>query len=115
MKNETFRVFRKNKTFYGHVETCLFFWLYFVYIFATLPIFFSSGESEEKDFDKISENPLEFNAKKRKALGDGIQESFLHPKPFKTEKMTLTNPKRMKEEKKPIKDIKMPKHKFDII
>ena len=46
-------------------------------------------EEDDKNVQEKNINPLEFNASKRKLLGDGVQESFLNPKPFKVEKMTL--------------------------
>ena len=74
-------------------------------------IFFCSLENAD-------ENPMEFNEKKGKLLGSSIQESFLHPKPFKIEKMTL--PKKT-ERKKTTKQLggksenKVSKHRFNIV
>jgi hypothetical protein len=68
-----------------------------------------------------SENPVEFNNRKRKMLGDGIQDSFLHPKPFKVEKMTLPSTSKSSENKRedkkvvPSKKLNLPKHRFNVI
>ena len=52
-----------------------------------------SSDIEEKD-------PLEYNLEKRKRMGSPIQESFLHPKLIKIDKITL--------KKKPKSEIKSP-------
>jgi hypothetical protein len=80
---------------------------------ATLPIFFSVENENESN-----ENPMEYNEKKRKLLGSGIHDSFLHPKPFKIEKLTL--PKKMEAKKQTkqleaLKGSKITKHRFNII
>jgi|FrelakmetLWP11LW_1041352.scaffolds.fasta_scaffold101027_1 hypothetical protein len=105
-----------------HVETNFTSFVHFLKIlvetFARLSndllIFFRSDDDPE------TENPIAFNAQKRKQLGDAIQESFLHPKPFKIEKMSLpTSTKRSeikKEEKKTLsKNSNIPKHRFNVI
>ena len=80
-------------------------------------------DSSEKDEieSQLQSNPLEFNANKRKKLGDGIHESFLYPKIIKTDKLFLpsNNTKRDKKEttfeRKTNKSDKPVKHKFAII
>ena len=63
-------------------------------------------------------DPIEFNETKRKRLGPAIQESFLHPKLIKTNKIVFKkqllkkNPEVIKTESKPKKEIK---HKFQFI
>jgi hypothetical protein len=80
--------------------------------------FFFSIENEGNFDQEKDENPMEFNEKKRQKLGSGIQESFLHPKAFKIEKMTL--PKKTEQPKKqtkqPVKkEAKTLQHRFNII
>jgi hypothetical protein len=75
---------------------------------------------EEESQPENLENPVEFNNRKRKMLGDGIQDSFLHPKPFKVEKMTLPSTSKSsgikREDKKvPSKNLNLPKHRFNVI
>jgi hypothetical protein len=81
--------------------------------------FFRSEEAPDSELAISSENPLEFNAKKKKLLGEGIQESFLHPKPFKTEKLNVPKNEKtfiMKEERKAaLPKSKVPKHRFNVI
>jgi hypothetical protein len=80
--------------------------------------------SNENDTDLISElnqkveNPMEFNEKKRKKLGSAIQESFLHQKSFKIEKMTLpkkTEPNKQFKQKGGSTETKAPKHRFNVV
>ncbi len=72
------------------------------------------------DIYKQSEtNPEEYNSKKRKLLGDGVFESFMHPKKFKTGKIHMQS--ESKQEEKPKKEqktyvpSKQSKHKFNIV
>ena len=45
--------------------------------------------------DDLIEDPEKFNERKRKILGDGLFDSFLHPKtPFKIKKISLEKPKK---------------------
>ncbi len=72
------------------------------------------------EIDNLNDaDPEEFNSKKRKLLGEGVFESFMHPKQIKVGKIVLKNEKKNqpKEEKKLIKDIpkKLQKHKFNVI
>jgi hypothetical protein len=70
---------------------------------------------------EVMSNPEEYNSKKRKILGDGIFESFMHPKKFKTGKIEFksepkSEPKGKKEStSKTLSDSKLSKHKFNII
>ena len=63
-------------------------------------------------------DPMEFNETKRKRLGPAIQESFLHPKLIKTNKIVFKKPlskkvnEVIKTELKPKKEIK---HKFQFM
>ena len=65
------------------------------------------------------DNPEEYNSKKRKILGDGVFESFMHPKQFKIGKIELN----AETEQKPKKELspktfvekKQLKHKFNVI
>jgi hypothetical protein len=78
-------------------------------------------EEDDKNVQEKNINPLEFNASKRKLLGDGVQESFLNPKPFKVEKMTLPSATKtivLKKDKNVNSKIigkKTPKHRFNVI
>ncbi len=73
-------------------------------------IFYRLDSETTQDVNDLAENPIEFNAKKRKLLGEGIQESFLNPKPFKIEKMVLPSSQKTQPNSK-----KTPKHHFNII
>ncbi len=72
----------------------------------------------ENDLD-----PEEFNSKKRKLLGEGVFESFMHPKQIKVGKIVLKNEMKnqsknqLTEEKKSSNDLptKQRKHKFNVI
>lgn len=70
------------------------------------------------DIYKWSEtNPEEYNSKKRKILGDGVFQSFMHPKKFKTGKIELksdSEPQEKKETKTSTLS-KVSKHKFNIV
>jgi hypothetical protein len=59
-------------------------------------------ESEQKiaesvndvlDTDDNNLNPIEYNDRKRKLMGDAVQESFLHPKLIKTDKIVFSKAK----------------------
>jgi hypothetical protein len=52
------------------------------------------NENDTKD-NTVSENSTQiaFNEQKRKAMGDEVYESFMHPKMFKTNSVTLNNQK----------------------
>lgn len=56
---------------------------------------------------RSSLNPEEFNAKKRKLVGDAVFDSFSHPKPFKVGKMKLGIDES--------KTIKSKPHKFHVV
>ena len=78
--------------------------------------------SEElKDNEHDLKDPIEFNLEKRKRLGSAIQESFLHPKLIKTDKIIFKKPAVKKElnseqtVKKPVLSEKSLKHKFKFI
>ena len=62
------------------------------------------------------DNPIEFNDRKRKIMGDDIHNSFLHPNFVKTSKISFTSPKSSKKihnESAPIASkTKEIKHKF---
>ena len=45
------------------------------------------------------DNPIEFNDRKRKLMGDDIHDSFLHPNFVKTSKITFTSQKNTKKSK----------------
>jgi hypothetical protein len=79
----------------------------------------------------MEEDPLLFNERKRKLLGDEVHDGFLHPKKFKTNSLLLQN-ESDQSQKMPIKssaDVKkrklelsdeamsskIKKHKFQII
>lgn len=84
---------------------------------AMLSNFFSSLDSNDET--KLNSlDPISFNNEKRKRLGDGIHESFLHPKPFKIGKISIVDLKQpVKKEKKNSfkKVLKVTEHKFKII
>jgi hypothetical protein len=68
----------------------------------------------------MSNNPEEDNSKKRKLLGDGVFESFMHPKQFKTGKIVLNSetkkePKQKESFSKTLTAKKQTKHKFNVI
>ena len=77
------------------------------------------AEDEDQESPSVSEqlekDPIDFNLQKRKRMGSPIQESFLHPKIIKTDKIFFN--KQMKSEKKESKfkdalPLKPLKHKF---
>ena len=51
-------------------------------------------EAQNDESNQLEQDPIEFNAEKRKRLGAAIQESFLHPKLIKTDKIMLTKPEK---------------------
>jgi hypothetical protein len=69
-----------------------------------------------KDSKPLSNNddPIEFNERKRKQIGNDIHESFLHPSYVKTSKIIIEPPKKTKTIKKSvvIPSKKEIKHKF---
>jgi len=68
------------------------------------------SEIESKDFD-----PIEYNNRKRKHLGEAVQSSFMHPKPVKTGILSLPLAQKMKKKdeiKTPSKKTKTERHKF---
>ena len=78
----------------------------------------TKSESDEIE-SQLRSNPLEFNANKRKKLGEPIHESFLHPKLIKTDKLFINS--RPESKKKPSSNAsssktsnKPIKHKFEI-
>jgi hypothetical protein len=73
----------------------------------------SNTEQTEQE-EELNKDPLEFNLEKRKRMGSPVQESFLHPKLIKTDKIIFKTPKKSeKKDTKVIKDIKSDvKHKF---
>ena len=89
---------------------------------------FGKVESDKTNDEQFSqdEDPIEFNEIKRKRLGEPIQDSFLHPKLIKTNKITFesepSKPKKLSEKSKstltktePMKVEKVVKHKFQLI
>jgi hypothetical protein len=75
---------------------------------------------------EMLDDPMEFNDKKRKLLGEKIHNSFLHPKPFKIGQLQMkpeASPKKLSDESKKRKlDPEMTtntsdkkKHKFQLI
>ena len=88
---------------------------------ATLPNFICRSE--------MSEDPIEFNEKKRKLIGEKIHNSFLHPKPMKTGELFIkpeqssfkkdneeTKKQKVTEETRADSNlIKIKKHKFSLI
>ena len=48
----------------------------------------TKSESDEIE-SQMNEDPIEFNAKQQKRLGGAIQDSFLHPKVIKTDRVVL--------------------------
>ena len=74
----------------------------------------STPNIEEEQFKK---DPLEFNLEKRKRMGSPIQDSFLHPKLIKTDKIFFKRPQNSErnETKETLKDVKSVKHKFKFI
>ena len=84
----------------------------FCLLFSYIAKYFSSFDKAAK----IDENPLEFNEKKRKLLGPGLQESFLHPKAFKIEKLTLPkNTEKKKSTKQSGGNTEVKKHRFNVV
>ncbi len=80
----------------------------------------------------MEEDPILFNEKKRKLLGDEIHDGFLHPKKFKTNSFVLQNseldetqrvtPKEKTAQKRKLDEVdetksfsNQKKHKFQII
>ncbi len=67
----------------------------------------------------MNEDPEEYNSKKRKILGEGVFESFMHPKKFKTGKIELKSEslteKNQRKEPRTFVEPKQSKHKFNII
>ena len=61
-----------------------------------------SGVNEETNLDEksfepseqLEKDPIEFNLEKRKRLGAAVQESFLHPKIIKTDKIFFAPPEK---------------------
>lgn len=85
-----------------------------------------SDRTNEEEHISQDEDPIQFNEVKRKRLGESIQESFLHPKLIKTNKITFASetskPKKPSEKSKstltkiePLKVEKTVKHKFQLI
>lgn len=71
-----------------------------------------SKHSESNESSDLDVDPVEFNLRKRKLLGDGIQSSFMHPK-IMTDTIELEPQSKVK--KKEIKTIQKSqnmKHKF---
>jgi hypothetical protein len=80
--------------------------------------FFFFRKNDEQKVDVTKLDPIKFNDEKRKRLGDPIHHSFLHPKPFKIGKLSLSKPiNAVKDEKKTEKQktVKESKHKFNIL
>ena len=76
-----------------------------------------SKESSELSNSNTDLDPNEFNFEKRKRLGPAIQESFLHPKLIKTDKIFFkkdvkSEPIRKPKESMQNKVVKTVKHKF---
>ena len=79
-----------------------------------------SGDIEETDSnilgEQLNKDPVEFNLEKRKRMGSPVQESFLHPKLIKTDKIFFkTHKNTNSSERKPKLDVFQKlnvKHKF---
>ena len=69
---------------------------------------------------EANEDPELFNSKKRKILGDGVFESFMHPKQIKIGKIALKSETKSESKEQmltPTKalPVKQTKHKFNVI
>ena len=75
----------------------------------------SNAEESNDNINEIND-PIEFNLEKRKRLGSAIQESFLHPKLIKTDKIIFKTPPVKSEPKVKVQlpkvNEKSLKHKF---
>ena len=81
----------------------------------------SMNETETETDDQMKEDPEKFNLENGKRLGPEIQDSFLHPKLIKTNKIVFETATKAKQSKSLPKDaklnmsnsfVKSPKHKF---
>jgi hypothetical protein len=75
-----------------------------------IPTTSALSQNDDKDI-----NPIDFNERKRKLMGIGVHESFLHPKFIKTDKIVFSKELRKTESKPKVTQVTKPKeikHKF---